>query len=118
MHKFFKSFGYAMQGLRYGFKTQLNFRVHCFVLAAIVVLGWYMQLDATEWLWICIAAGLVMVTELLNTALEVLVDFISPEYHIKAGIIKDVAAAAVLIAAITAVVIGLFIFIPKFCHAA
>lgn len=107
-----------MQGLRYTFRTQLNFRVHCFVLAAVVILGWYVQLNSSEWLWICIAAGLVVVTELLNTAMEVLVDFISPEYHIKAGIIKDVAAAAVLVAAICAVVIGLLIFIPKLFYAA
>ena len=116
MLRFFKSFGYAISGLRYGFKTQLNFRVHCIALIAVLILGCCTGLKAKEWMWICMASGLVIVTELVNTALEVLVDLVSPQYHVKAGIIKDLAAGAVLVAAITAIVIGLLIFIPKFCH--
>jgi diacylglycerol kinase len=59
-----------------------------------------------------LAIGLVLIVELINTALEVLVDFISPEYHPKAGIIKDVSAAAVLLTAILSICIGLMVFVP------
>jgi diacylglycerol kinase len=113
MHKFIRSFGYAFAGLAYVFKTQLNFKVHCFALVITTLLGFYLDLSVPEWLWILLACGLVLMAELFNTALEVLVDLVSPEIHPKAKIIKDVSAAAVLITAMTAVGIGLFIFIPK-----
>ncbi len=75
--------------------------------------GLWLGLSITEWLWITAAAGIVLIVELLNTALEVLVDLVSPAIHPKAKIIKDVAAGSVLMAAVTAVLIGLIIFLPK-----
>lgn len=119
MSRFVKSFGYAFAGLGYAFKSQLNFKVHFIALILISITGWWYKLSAVEWLWVIAASGLVLITELLNTAIEVLVDLVSPAVHPKAKIIKDVAAGAVLLAALTAVVIGLIIFIPKiFNHAA
>lgn len=113
MNRFLKSFSYAFSGLSYAFKSQFNFKVHVFALIIVGILGWYYQLSTVEWLWIIVASGMVLMTELLNTAIEVLVDLVSPEIHPKAKIIKDVAAGAVLIIAITALGIGLVIFIPK-----
>ena len=114
MKTFLNSFIYAFNGLVYAFKTQLNFKVHCIAAVFTILLGAYLGLSNTEWTLIAIAIGLVIVVELINTAIEVLVDLVSPEQHPKAGAIKDIAAAAVLISAVMALVIGLFVFIPKF----
>jgi diacylglycerol kinase len=114
MKTFLNSFIYAFNGLVYAFKTQLNFKVHCIAAVFTIALGAYLGLSHAEWTLIAIAIGLVIVVELINTAIEVLVDLVSPQQHPKAGAIKDIAAAAVLIAAVVAVAIGVFVFIPKF----
>lgn len=113
-----RSFGFAVAGLRYAFNTQPNFKFHIVALLVVSVSGWYVDLSRSEWLWIIAAVAMVLVAELLNTAIEVLVNLVSPAYHIKAGIVKDTAAAAVLIAAFAAAAIGLIIFIPKIFYAA
>ena len=113
MEKFLKGFGFAFKGLIYAFKTQLNFRIHTLLAVVILCLGWYYNLDSTEWLWILSTISLVLIVELINTAIEVLTDLVSPVYHPKAGIVKDVSAAAVLIAAFFAIAVGLIILIPK-----
>lgn len=113
MRKIMKSFLFAFKGLAYAFKTQLNFRIHCFFTVAAVVLGLYVQLNFSEWLWISLAIALVIILELINTAIEVLVDLISPEQNFKAGSIKDLSAAAVLVAGLFALMVGLIIFVPK-----
>lgn len=118
MSKFIKSFGYALSGIGHAFKSQFNFRFHLIALLAVVIAGWYFHLTVTEWLWIIVVSVLVLTAELFNTAIEVLVDLVSPNIHPKAKIIKDVAAGAVLITAIGAVLTGLIIFIPKLIHAA
>lgn len=118
MFRMIKSFGFALAGLRYAFKTQPNFQFHVVALTLVSILGWYFKLKASEWLWIVVAVALVLVTELLNTAIETLTDLVSPGHNIKAGIAKDTAAAAVLLAAIAAAIIGLVIFIPKLYYAA
>lgn len=114
MEKFLKGFIYAFKGLKYTFITQLNFKVHTVALGLVVLVGIYFRLTLNEWLWISLAIGLVLITELVNTAIEVLVDLVRPDYHFQAGIVKDVAAAAVLVAALLALVIATLIFIPKF----
>lgn len=122
MNKFIRGFGYAFKGLFYACKTQLNFRVHLFCAAVAIALGWYLKLSTTEWLWIALCIGMVLLTELINTAIELLVDLVSPEYNENAGRVKDMCAATVLITAITALAIGVIIFLPKlillFNHAA
>ena len=114
MKKFLKSFVYSFNGLGYTFKTQLNFRVHCFATIMVVVLGLYTQLNLAEWLWITAAIAIVIILELINTAIEILVDLVSPQQNPKAGAIKDVASAAVLVGGLMALIIGLIIFVPKF----
>jgi diacylglycerol kinase len=113
MKKFLLSFSYAWKGLCYAFRTQLNFKVHTATALLAILLGFILNLSSPDWLWIVLAIGLVIIAELFNTALEVLVDLVSPEYHPKAGTVKDVAAAAVLMTTVLAVAIGLMVFIPK-----
>lgn len=118
MRRFFKSFGYAFSGIAYAFKTQLNFKLHIIALLLVAAAGWYLEVTTQESLWLIMAVGIVFITELVNTAIEVLVDFISPSHHEKAKIVKDVSAAAVLFAAFIALIIGMIIFIPKIFYAA
>ena len=113
MQKFFKSFKYAFSGLSYAFSTQVNFKFHMVAVLSSVITGWVLKLTTAEWLWIMAAIAIVLISELLNTAIEVLVDLVSPSYHEKAKIVKDVSAGAVLVAAVFALLVGLIIFIPK-----
>jgi len=92
----------------------MNFKIHITAIIAVLFTGWYIQLNSSEWLWIILAIGLVLVAELLNTAIELLVDLVSPEFNVQAGKVKDVAAGAVLVAAVISVCIGAIIFLPKF----
>src|SRR4051812_8327591 len=113
MNKFIHGFGYAFNGLLHAAKTQLNFRVHLVCAVVVLGLGYGLHISTAEWLWIALCIGMVLLTELLNTALELLCDVISPEYNEKIGRVKDMCAAAVLVTAVTALVIGLVIFAPK-----
>lgn len=118
MKKFFRGFAFACNGINYTFRTQLNFRVHCLAALLIGALCFYLELNKAEWLWIIAALSIVLMAELANTAIETLVDLISPEYNIKAGLVKDIAAAMVLIAAMFSLAIGILILLPKIIHAA
>ncbi len=117
MKKFFGGFVFAFNGIKYTFKTQLNFRVHCFVVIILAGLCFYLELSIAEWLWIIAAMAIVIIAELANTAIETLIDLVSPEYNLKAGLVKDIAAALVLIAALMALTIGILILLPKILHA-
>ncbi len=114
MKKLIRGFGYAFKGTGYAVRTQLNFRIHLAAMLVAIALGFYLHISTAEWCWIMACIAAVLVAELLNTAIEILVDLVSPGYNVKAGHIKDVSAAAVLITAIFAAVIGAIIFIPKF----
>lgn len=114
MHKIIKSFGYALNGIYDVFKTQLNFRIHCIAIMIVVLFGLIIKLDLNEWLWICSAFTFVIVTELINTAIEKFADFVSPDFNNAIGRIKDISAAAVLISTLYALIIGALIFLPKF----
>ena len=111
-HTVWASFRYAGQGLHAAWREQRNFRIHTVLTAAVVVLGALCRLDPARWALLIFAAGLVLAAELANTALEALVDLVSPEDHPLAGRAKDVAAAGVLIAAVAAALIGLLVFVP------
>ena len=113
MKKFLKSFTYAFNGIAYAVKTQLSFQIECAATIVVILLGCYLNLNRNEWLWIVLAISMVLVLELLNTALEVLVDLVSPDKNPKAGAIKDLASGAVLIGALFSIVVALFIFVPK-----
>ena len=108
-----RSFGHASRGLKVLVVTQMNARVHLALSIGAVALGLYLQLTPGEWLWIIAATGLVWVAEAFNTALEFLVDLVSPQRQPLARDVKDLAAGAVLAAAVTAAAIGCIIFGPK-----
>jgi diacylglycerol kinase len=113
MRRLVKSFGYAVSGITYTTKTQMNFRIHLAAILAVGLAGWYVKLSRAEWTCVVLAIGLVLVAELLNTAIELLVDLVSPEFNAQAGRVKDIAAGAVLVAAGISVMAGAIIFIPK-----
>lgn len=117
MKKFFRGFHFAFNGIRYTFNTQMNFRVHCLAAVFITGLCFYLDLAVSEWLWIIAAMAIVFIAELVNTAIETLVDLVSPEYSFKAGMVKDIAAAAVLIAAVMALITGILTLLPRIIHA-
>ncbi len=117
-HKFslcdrFRSFVYAGKGLKLLLREH-NTWVHLFATFCVIVVGACCSLSTGEWAVLAVVIGGVWITEALNTAIERLCDHVTPERHPEIGRIKDVAAGAVLLAAITAVVTGLLVFIPRF----
>jgi diacylglycerol kinase (ATP) len=113
MKRLIRSFGFAFKGIKYATESQLNFRIHLVATLVAIGLGFALQISVEEWQWIILSITLVLVTELLNTAIETLTDLVSPTYNIKAGHVKDVSAGAVVVAAVFAFITGLIIFIPK-----
>ena len=112
-HKRLKSFHYAFKGLQDLVRNQPNARIHLLFAVSVIFAGLYFQISRPEWLAVTICIFMVISLEAVNTALEYLTDLVSPEYHPLAGKVKDAAAAAVLIAAIGAAIVGLMIFVPK-----
>lgn len=108
-----KSVGYAFKGAIYLIKTEASIKIQVFIAIAITIAGFFFKISSTEWILQCFIIALVMSVEGVNTAIEALADFIHPEHHKKIGIIKDIAAGAVFIAAFFAVIIGLIIYLPK-----
>ncbi len=108
-----KAFGYAIKGLVFFFKTEKSAWIHLFATLLVVIAGFYFNLSAYEWIAIVFAIGLVITTEIINTAIEELVNMIQPTYHPVAGKIKDFGAAAVLLTSFVAVIIACIVFIPK-----
>ena len=113
MNKLIRSFGFAFKGLGYAFATQQNFRIHVFAAIIACGFGYFLQISADEWQWVMLCIMLMMVAELLNTAIEALVDLVSPGYNELAGHVKDIGAAAALVVAIFSLATGAVIFIPK-----
>lgn len=112
LSKLFRSFTYAFEGLRYSYATQLNMRIHMLAAVLVSVLTLFLPLSVAEILFVTAAVCAVIICELANTALETVVDMISQEPHPLAKIAKDIAAAAVMVSAFFAVIIGAVIFLP------
>lgn len=104
------SFRHAFRGLTFFIRSEFNAKIHLAFALAVVVAGFYFDLPANEWCCLILAIGLVVAAEILNTAIELLVDIVSPDHHVSAGRVKDVAAGAVLVAAGSAAVVGIVIF--------
>ncbi len=107
-----QAFGHAFSGLFYAIRTQRNMPIHLVIAAGVIALGIWLGLSAVQWAILALTISSVLAAELLNSGLETLVDMVSPEYHPLAKRAKDVAAGAVLLAAIFAVVVGLLILGP------
>ncbi|MER3464885.1 MAG: diacylglycerol kinase [Chitinophagaceae bacterium] len=109
----FKSFTYAWGGVKLLFQSEHNTIIHLVLTVIAVVAGFMLSISRIEWIALIIVIAMVWTAELFNTAIEKTMDFITKERLLQIKLIKDVAAAAVLITAIAAVVVGLLIFIPK-----
>ena len=110
----FKSMGFALKGAIKLITTEHSVMTQFSIGILMTIAGFYFNITTTEWLFQVFAIGLVMSVEGLNTAVEKVADFIHPEYHERIGFIKDIAAGAVFFAALTAIVIGAIIYVPKF----
>jgi diacylglycerol kinase len=106
------SFKYAFEGLITAFKDQPNLKFQLCIAVIVLALGYFFQITKAEWLVVILVIGFVLTFELTNTAIEEIVDSFTDQVHPAAKKAKDVAAAAVLAASITAAAIGLFIFLP------
>ena len=105
-----KSFNYAGRGVWLFIKTTHNAWIHIGSLIVAVILGLYLHISHIEWMFLILAGGIVLISEAFNTAIEIDIDLTSPDYHPYARDTKDVAAGAVLISAVTALLLGVFIF--------
>lgn len=112
-HALTKSFEYAAAGIRGIIIQERNFKIQLFIGLLAVILGFVFKLGLSEWLDLVIVITIVLVFELINTSIEEMVDLISPQYHDKAKIAKDVAAGTVLVASIGSVIVGILLFLPK-----
>lgn len=106
-------FKFAFNGIKEAFIRERNFRIHLYITALVLLFSFYFQLSVIEWLFIIIAIYFVLVMELVNSLFERVIDYIKPEYHVQAKIIKDIAAGVVLLTASLSIIIGLIIFLPK-----
>jgi undecaprenol kinase len=116
VRKLFRSFRYAWNGIAHVAAAEQNFRIHIMAALAVSGAGWITGLSAAEWIVLIILFGGMLALEMMNTAIERVVDLVSPEHHPLAGQAKDAAAGAVLIFAAASVLIGCMIFIPKWIN--
>lgn len=107
------SFGFAFRGIKLLIAGEHNAWIHCFAAICVITCGFLFSLSAPEWIAVIFAIGFVFSMEAVNSAIEALCDFVSPERDERIGRVKDLAAGAVLLAAITAAVIGSIVFFPK-----
>ena len=103
----------AFRGIYIVKKTTRHFNFHVLVALLVVIFGFYFKISGLEWIALIFSIGFVLTAEAFNTAIEIDIDLTSPEYHPFARDTKDVAAGAVLLATLTAVVVGLIVFLPK-----
>jgi len=107
-----RAFGHAFRGLGYVLKTQRNAWIHTVVTILVILVAALLHLSARDWAVLIVTIAMVWAAEFINTALEAVVDLASPRHHPLAKVGKDVGAAAVLLAALTAVLVGLLILGP------
>lgn len=112
LRKRIKSFGYAFKGIVSLVKKEHNAWIHCTAIVVVTLCGFHFGITLTEWCIVLLCFGVVLAAEGFNTAIERLVDLVSPDFHPIAGDVKDVAAGAVLICAIVAAIVGGIIFLP------
>ncbi|MEL4455429.1 diacylglycerol kinase family protein [Lutimonas vermicola] len=108
-----KSLKFAIKGVWFLISTEHSIMVQLAIAVMVTFLGWWFDISTIEWIFQVFAIGLILVAESLNTCIEKLCDFIHIDYNKKIGFIKDIAAGAVTFAAITAIIIGLIIYLPK-----
>lgn len=107
------SFRHAVDGFVHNIKTQPNFRFHLLAMISVILAGVYFSVSVYEWLTLLFTFNLVIVSEMLNTSIEAMVDLITTERRQDAKAAKDVSAGMVLVSAFFSIIIGIFIFLPK-----
>ena len=117
-HKFsiktrLKSFKYAFNGLKILWNEEHNARIHFLFVIGVIIAGFAFNISLIEWMLLVFAMGFVIVTEIINSSIENLANFVESKQNPHIKKIKDLAAAAVLISALTAIIIGLIVFAPK-----
>ena len=110
---FISGFKFAIRGVSVFFKSERNARMHLAATLIVVLMGLTLKVSLIEWSLLTLTIALVLTAEAINTAIENLVDMVSPERKPQAGLIKDISAGAVLISALGAAIVGLIIFGPK-----
>lgn len=110
---FWQSLGFALAGVRHALQNQRNLRIHVTIAAAVVIAGLALRINRSEWAVVVSLIALVIGLELLNTAIEALVDLASPVPHPLAKVAKDTAAGAILVAAAGSAIVGVIIFLPR-----
>lgn len=108
-----RSFRFAFKGLGWLLMHENNFKIHILVSIIVCSVGFWLQISTAEWHVVLLLIGMMLATEAFNSAIEQLCDALSPAYNPLIGRVKDLAAAGVLVVAITAVSIGSWIFLPK-----
>lgn len=111
--KLINSFGFAFQGIKEAFTYEPNFKIHVLIGVLVSILAFYLNFSRQDWLVLIFTIFFVLILELINTAIEELVNLVSPEFSQNAKIAKDVSAAAVLLGSFLAVIVGLILFLPK-----
>lgn len=111
--RFINSFGYAFEGIKYAFIYEQNIIVHFLMAIVVGLTGFILKISPTQWMILIIVIGLVMALELVNSAVEAMVDLATDKYHVLAKVAKDCSSGAVLIMSFAAVLIGMIIFLPK-----
>ena len=109
---FFRSFRYALKGLRHAFRCEQSFRVELSIAFLVVALMLLLRVNRFEAIVLTLVIANVLVLELLNTVLEQFIDALKPRIHYFVGLMKDLMAAAVLVAALAAIAVGLAVFLP------
>lgn len=110
------SFRSAFSGIMVLLRSENNARIHFLIFLLVITAGIIFNISPAHWIAIALAAGLVLSSECLNTAIEYLCDVVLPEYDSRIKKAKDLAAASVLVSAVVSVVIGLIVFIPSICR--
>lgn len=111
--KLINSFKFAFKGIGSSLKSERNMKIHFTMMFLVIIAGMLLNISMWEWITCFILFGLVISLEMVNTAIEIVVDIVSPKYDVRAGRAKDIAAGAVLVNAIVAAIVGLLIFLPK-----
>lgn len=106
----------AFNGIFQAIKLEKNIKIHLFVAILVIISGLLFNISLIEWNFIILSIALVLAAEVFNTSIENLCDFVEPKFNEKIGLIKDLAAGAVLILSLASLIVGLIIFIPKIIY--
>lgn len=112
LNRFIKSFSYSIEGLKYAYKYEQSMLIHVIATICVIIANLFFQVSGMEWLITLLAIGMVLSAELINTAIEAVVDMITLEVHPLAKIAKDCSSAATFVLAVMAAIIGLVVYIP------